>query len=233
MPEKRERIQSIDALRGLSIIMMVFYHLFYDLVVYLGAPEWIFSNPVFDFLQIVFAGIFILLAGVSSRFSRSNLKRGFIILALAIGVTLVTYFFGAPDYFGILHFMGLSMIIYGLTFRFFDRVPEKPAPYIYILLIIVWKLLITVFPVSSPYLWAIGIPSPNFTSADYFPLLPWFFVFLTGTWLGKLVRERRLPERIYTFKIPFFPAVGRHTLLIYLIHQPVFIGLVYLIDFLR
>ncbi len=65
---QNNRIDIIDAARGLAVILMVFHHAFFDAVEFLGAPPWLFSNPVFNFLHYVFAGLFIFLAGVSSRF---------------------------------------------------------------------------------------------------------------------------------------------------------------------
>ena len=64
-----ERIELMDGIRGLAIILMVLHHLAFDLVYFLGAPLWLFTNPVFDTLHYIFAGLFIMLAGVSSRFS--------------------------------------------------------------------------------------------------------------------------------------------------------------------
>ena len=71
-PSQRKRIDLIDALRGLAVLLMVFHHLMFDLVEFLGAPTWFFANPVFNFLHYIFAGVFIFLSGVSSQFSRSN-----------------------------------------------------------------------------------------------------------------------------------------------------------------
>ena len=61
------RIQAIDALRGLCVVLMCCHHFLYDLAAFLGAPWWIFTNPVLDVLHYFFAGCFILLSGVSSR----------------------------------------------------------------------------------------------------------------------------------------------------------------------
>lgn len=228
--EKQERIQSIDALRGFCLILMVAYHFFYDLVNFLGAPGWILSNPVFDVLQPFFSGVFIALSGVSSRFSRSNTKRGIKVLAVSLVVTVVTSLMGSPVIFGILHLLGFCMVFYGLTNRLWDKLPEKAAPFIYIALIVASAALRGILnPVKTGGLWIFGFYRSGFYSSDYFPILPWVFVFLLGTWLGKLVTDRKLPDWVYTVNPPVFPAIGRKSLLIYVLHQPVLYGITMLI----
>ena len=86
--ERPARIELMDALRGLAVCLMVLHHFLYDLCEFLGAPWWLFTNPVFDVLHYFFAGLFIFLSGISSDFSRSNLKRGAKAMALALGITL-------------------------------------------------------------------------------------------------------------------------------------------------
>jgi uncharacterized membrane protein len=77
-----------------------------------------------------------------------------------------------------------------------------------------------------------GFKYDGFFSADYFPILPWIFVFLLGTWAGKYVAEYRLPDRFYTLSVPVLPAIGRKAFIIYLVHQPVLYGLVLLVQVL-
>ena len=102
--ERPARIELMDALRGLAVCLMVLHHFLYDLCAFLGAPWWLFTNPVFDVLHYFFAGLFIFLSGISSDFSRSNLKRGAKAMALALGITLVTYFMDMTIVFGVLHY---------------------------------------------------------------------------------------------------------------------------------
>ena len=242
MTAPRERIQSIDALRGLCVVLMCIHHFLYDLCAFLGAPWQLFTNPVFDVLHYTFAGCFILLSGVSSRFSRSNVRRGLKVIAVALAITLVTWAgdrlarrflgeeLGLLIVFGVLHLLGFCMLFYGLTRKLWDRLPDKLAPVLYLLMVVLLhRCTDGGCGTESPWLFPFGFVREGFYSADYFPILPWLFVFLLGTWLGGKIREHRLPERFYTAKFPFFPAVGRHALLIYVLHQPVLAGLTCLI----
>lgn len=228
----KQRIELMDAARGLSLVLMVFYHFFYDLVVFAGAPRWIFHNVVFDPLQYFFAGLFILISGVSSNFSHSNVARGLKTLGVALVITLVTYFMNMPIVFGILHFLGVCMLLYGLTQKLWQALNEK-LPWLVPALCAAAVVLTGRFAngvyTETPHLWMFGLVTPEFESADYFPLLPWMFVFLLGTWAGKYVREGKLPKWFYEAKIPFFPAVGRKSLLIYVAHQPILYALTMLI----
>jgi uncharacterized membrane protein len=167
---------------------------------------------------------------VSSRFSHSNLKRGLITAAMAIVVTVVTYFVGDPIIFGVLHLLAVCMLLYAVFGKYLERLPEVAAPVIYIVLLVGSAIFVHAMnPVRSEKLWVFGLYSKNFSSGDYFPILPWLFVFLLGAWAGKYIRERRLPERFYTFDMPILPELGRHSLWIYMLHQPVLYGLALLI----
>ena len=225
----QERIQSVDALRGLAVVLMIGHHFLFDLVAFAGAPLWFFDNSAFAVLEPFFAGCFIMLAGVSSRFSRSNIQRGLRVLVAACAVSLVSWLMHMPIWFGILHFLGVAMILYGLLHRSWEKLPQRWLPWLTVLLTLASVVLIKQVRVASPYLWIFGFPDASFQSADYFPLLPWLFVFLFGAWLGQPLKERRLPAWVYTVKPPFFPAVGRHALIIYLLHQPILYALVMLV----
>lgn len=228
--ELPKRIKLIDAVRGLCVVLMVIHHLLYDLVIFLEAPPLLFTNPIFDVLHYFFAGMFIFLSGISSRFSRSNVKRGLKVIAAALVITVVTVFLEMPIYFGILHFLGFCMVFYGLTNKFWDRLPAWLAPVLYIALLAASAVWVdkTGF-VQAKWLWMFGFKYDGFYSADYFPILPWIFVFLLGTWAGKYIREGFLPDRFYTLDVPPLSAIGRRAFIIYLLHQPVLYGLVMLI----
>lgn len=207
--ERPARIELMDALRGLAVCLMVLHHFLYDLCEFLGAPWWLFTNPVFDVLHYFFAGLFIFLSGISSDFSRSNLKRGAKAMALALGITLVTYFMDMTIVFGVLHLLASCMLLFGLTRKLWEALPAWVLPVLCLALIF--------------------LTAPDFASADYFPLLPWFFVFLLGTWAGRYVKAGRLPQWFYTARAPHLALVGRHALLLYVLHQPALYALTMLL----
>jgi len=231
MEEKKKRIEIIDALRGFAVTLMVIHHALYNTAAFLGAPWWLYSNPVFNVLQAFFIGLFIVISGISSRFSRGNIERGSIVLVIAVIITYITYRMDMPITFGILHLLGVLMIFYGLTRKLWDKIPDKIAPFLYISLIAASALL-RVFlspgsdnPVIRDLLSVLGWKQPGFVSFDYQTILPWIFVFLFGTWAGELIREDKFPLWFYKMKVPFFPLIGRNALLVYILHQPVLFGI--------
>ncbi len=229
---KNERIQLIDGLRGIAVVLMVIHHFLYDLVYFLGAPGWLFSNPVFDFLHYIFAGLFILLAGISSRFSRSNVKRGLKVIGVAILFTIVTYLIEMPILFGILHFLGLCMLLYGLTQRFWERFDGVWFPILCAVLAALSAWAVNSIHIESRWLWMLGWTYPEFVSYDYFPLFHWVFVLLLGTWLGGKIREGKFPKWFYDANMPVFPRIGRWSLIIYIVHQPILYCITMLIKML-
>ncbi|MDR2671234.1 MAG: DUF1624 domain-containing protein [Oscillospiraceae bacterium] len=218
------RIELIDAVRGLSILLMVAYHAGYDLVAAGLLPYGLVFNPLLSVLQPLFAGVFILLAGVSARFSRDNRRRGLQVLGCALLVSLAAGFVNVPIPFGILHCLGVCMVLCGSPAAWVDRIPRGWQPVLFSALFAAGYLWFPFYAEGAarfPYLYMFGVLYRGFRAYDYFPLIPWFFLYLLGVWLGAYVRERRFPAWFYTWRVPVLPAIGRRTLLIYLLHQPV------------
>lgn len=226
--ERGRRYYALDVLRGLSIVLMVFYHWGYDLVLYGLIPAWVLYNPLLDALQLLFASVFVAISGASSTFSHSNVRRGLRILACALVVSAVTFWFDPQEAirFGILHFLGTAALLYALLAPVLRRFP--PNPVLCLVLFFLTRAL------TQPYyqvhgLWWLGFRRPEFSSADYYPLLPWFFMYLFGVWLGKIVKKGKMPSWFYRVRLPFLEKVGSHTLIVYLLHQPVCMGLTLLL----
>ena len=225
MEPVKGRIELIDAIRGGDLLVMIAHHVCYDLCAFCGFPWVWFSNPVWNVVHYLSAGTFILLAGVSANFSRSNVRRGLRALAVALVISAVTIAMGMPIVFGVLHLLGCCMVLYGLTQGFWRRLPAWAIPALSLAGTVATARLVNGYPTTAAHLWMLGLTTPDFVSTDYFPLLPWAFVFLFGTWAGKYIRAGRLPPWFYRAKAPRLAALGRHSLGVYVAHQPVIYAL--------
>ena len=155
-------------------------------------------------------------------------------------MTAVTFFVmpATPDLFGILHLLGVCMLLFIPLRPLLDRI--RPAAGICLFAVcflatynLPWhvvgmgplsaRLPDTLY--SNPYLFWLGLPAPGFVSADYFPLFPWAFIFFAGASFGVLAKKKRLPAMFYRGHCAALSWIGRHSLLIYLAHQPLLIGL--------
>ena len=85
------------------------------------------------------------------------------------------------------------------------------------------------FLYRQPLLFPLGFSCPGISSADYYPLMPWGFLFLAGAFLGRYVKAGVLPELCYRRHLPVLGWLGRHTMAIYLVHQPVIFGVLTLL----
>ncbi len=233
------RIWEIDFLRGLSIILMVGYHLLFDLGEFRGIRRFLgFSTDLSTFAWTVahhfFAGVFVVLSGVSSTLSRNNIRRGLRLLVVSLAVTAVTYLFDPASsvYFGILQCLAVSILIYGAAFKNAGPVACAVAGAVVIGLSAALRILMRGVAVDFDWLLPFGITSPMFSSYDYFPLLPWFGIFLAGSVLGKSVYASR--QSLIPWRLPesFINVAGRHSLLIYIVHQPVIIGVFYILGWM-
>ena len=245
---EKKRIELLDELRGFAIIAMIVHHTFLDITFVLGIP---WGERVFDRLcvvQPVFWAIFIVISGICSRLSRSTLKRGVIVLAAGLGVTLVTAvlmplfgFTGAEIYFGILHCLGSCMIITGLLMPIIKKINPIVGMAASVILFSVFysvssgSLLFGLIPLpdalySTNYLAPLGFFSSSFFSADYFGILPWLFMFLFGAFLGKYASDGAFPKWTYKKRCAPFAFVGRNSLWFYLAHQPVIYGVLFIVS---
>lgn len=231
------RFFEIDFFRGLAVIMMIIYHFIFDLNYF----EFIKVNMYSGFLGIfqkVIAISFIFLVGISLSISYKNkskkdiTKSGLKIFSFGLILTVLTLIFVRNQviYFGILHFIGLSIIISILFIRFF-----KLNLILGIISIIIGYLIKNI-SINTNLLIFLGLKSRNFSTLDYFPLFPWFGLILIGIFIGKLIYKNRTKSVINEPKIKLFKFLeflGRKSLFIYLIHQPILILILYLIRIIK
>lgn len=225
----RRRIDLLDAWRTLAIVLMIAYHFLYDLYIFgILSADRLFSTPL-NLLERFICCSFILLAGASARFSRNNLRHGLIVLAAGLAVELGAAVAGQTIRWGVLMLLGTSMVLY----HFLGKYLQKWQPVnltvtcLGLGLFTAWWTHVT--PVSVPWLYPLGLTAPGFFSADYFPLLPWFFLFLVGTALGGWCLAHR-ESKLLTASLPAaLTWPGRHSLIIYILHQPVLYGISFLL----
>ncbi|MFO7733965.1 MAG: heparan-alpha-glucosaminide N-acetyltransferase [Candidatus Aminicenantes bacterium] len=234
------RIWEIDFLRGLSIVLVVGYHLLYDLGAFVGVERFLgfttdLSSTAWRVAQNFFAGLFIVLSGTSCSLSRSNVRRGLRLLAVSFAITAVTYVFDPSSavWFGILQLLAVSILVYGAAFE--KAGPAACAAWgVFVLgLAAVLPLLKKGMAIRFDWLLPLGLHSPAFSSFDYFPLIPWLGVFLIGAALGKSVYAPQ--KSLLPWRLPqtFVNAAGRHSLLIYIAHQPVIMGVLYVLGLMK
>lgn len=246
---KSGRIWSMDELRGLAVFCMIFYHGFYTVGFLFGNFWGLFFFRFFMPAEPFFAGLFMFISGIACNLSHSNLVRGLKLLALALGVTLITWLAVPEDIitFGILHFLAVCMILAGLLMPFVNRfrfswVPVAICAVLYSLTkniqlgylgpggALSFALPKALY--AANWLAPLGFHNSAFRSADYFPVLPWIFVYAAGVFVGKLAKAGKFPAFLYVSRAPFFSWFGRHALILYLVHQPVIYGACLLVRFL-
>lgn len=215
------RVEVLDLWRSLCVVVMLAYHLLYDLCLFGRLDAGLMETWPMLIVRFVFAGSFVLISGVCVRFSRNPVRRGFIVFCAGALVTAATLFAGYPVLFGALHLLGVCMILYGLMRERIERYNGPAFAAVCAALFAGTAVLTAKVTAPVKFLFPFGLRYPGFFSADYFPLLPWAFLFLLGTSLGKLlcIRDRPLLRRRYPPALTF---PGRHSLLIYLLHQPVY-----------
>ena len=124
MAKRSGRIYFLDELRALALIGMIIYHAAYDLYAIFGL-DFDFYSPGWDTLQMAVCCTFIVIAGISSRLTKNALKHGMVVFGSGMLMTLCTYFFMPSQviWFGVLHFLGISMMLYYLIRKSVNKAP--------------------------------------------------------------------------------------------------------------
>lgn len=227
-----QRFWEIDVARGAAVVMMIAFHLFFDLN-YFGIIANSFGSGFWWGFARFIASTFIFLAGISVTISYArkgnSFLRGAKIFGFGLLITLMTWLLlkNGTIYFGILHFIGISVMLSPLFMKF------KKINVLIGLAIIGIGIYLSGFVFNFPWLLWLGLAPSGIYMLDYFPIFPWFGLFLIGMYFGK----RFYPKGKRAFKIfdasknllvKPFTFLGRNSLIIYLLHQPILIGILYL-----
>lgn len=239
------RIHFIDEVRGLCIVLMIICHIIYDL---LNLFNIVWASGLMEVVHHVgpfISGTFILISGFSCRLSRDNCKRGaqLFIIASLLSVFSLIFMYDIAIRFGVLSLLSVCMLLFGVCQKYLLRLNR------YAVIAVSTVLFFVTYNVGNGYLgfeglftiklpellttrydlYPLGFVSSGFFSSDYFPLLPWLFIFIIGAFLGSFAVEGRLPSFMYKKHIGVLAFLGRHSLIIYLLHQPIIYALLFLI----
>ncbi len=212
---------------------MVYDHAIYDI------------NYIFDYRTNLFWGydyligdfsaiLFILLCGISCHLSKAPIRNGLKVFGIACWLTVVTglidilFNIGVIINFGILHMLGIAMILCGIL--------KKLSPIAVLTTAIPILIIRQIVNIKSIYwLFPIGFHTYDFYSSDYYPLFPYVGIVLIGFFLGKLLYKEK--RSLFPFSISGkdpISFIGRHSLVLYVIHQPIVLIIIYgVIELLR
>jgi uncharacterized membrane protein len=233
------RCALLDTLRGFTVINMVLFHATWDLVFLFGIQwQWYHGLGAYIWQQCI-CWTFIFLSGFCAGLGKHTVRRGAIVFGLGAAITIITALFMPEELivFGVLTLIGSCMLLVGLLKAPLQKVPAPLG------LALSLGLFVFTRPVNGgafglldhPLLtlpdWLyrnyvtayFGFPQPGFFSTDYFSLLPWLFLFLSGFYLHRLAGEQILQVKWKGIRPLNF--IGRHALEIYVVHQPVIYGL--------
>lgn len=225
--EKKARIWELDALRGICILCMVVIHAFWDLSAFgnlkFNLPGW------FLFLRQYGHVLFVLISGICATLASRSFQRGVAVCGAGLVISYTTFFMveilhfdpSMRIWFGILHMLGVCMILFPL----FKRLPVWALAVLGVVFVALGFWFDTL-RVSVDFLFPLGLRSATvYCGGDYFPIFPGLGWFLLGAVLGRTVyrqKESLLPQvNVQTPVLRFFSFCGQHSLWIYMLHQPI------------
>jgi uncharacterized membrane protein len=234
---RSSRLAALDVLRGVAILAMVVYHFSWDL----SANGLIGVDVSISLGWVVFArtiaGTFLLLVGVNLVLATRNgfrlwpyLRRLAVIVVAALIVSLGTYLFDPQTFvfFGILHSIAVASVLALL----FLRAPVWLTAVVAVFFLAGPHFLTSDFFNAPPWYW-LGLSTDPPATVDYVPIFPWFGVVLLGVGAGRFIVDHAgLPLWQWQMKgrTPRTLAfAGRWSLPIYLVHQPILVGILFVV----
>lgn len=266
LERKKHRYEALDSIRGAVLISMILYHACWDLV-YIFEKDfgWYQGHGAYIWQQSI-CWTFILLSGFCWSLGKEPVRRGIIVFMAGAVVSLVTIIFMPEDrvIFGVLTLIGSCMLLMVPIKKVLEKVDAGWGFFFSILLFVLtrnvnkgylgfegWNLIkIPEVLYRGNIMTFLGFAEPDFFSTDYFSLMPWFFLFLSGYFLycmigGNIYRrdtvseicdkqekknKKQIMDRYLTKGWKPLSFLGKNSLIIYLIHQPVIYGIFVFLD---
>lgn len=237
----KKRYYVLDEIRGITLLSMILYHTAWDMV-YLFHKDWAWYESTTGYVwQQSICWTFILLSGFCWSFGKRKVRRGITVFGAGIVITAVTLLVMPQNrvIFGVLTLLGTCMLLMIPFHRIMKRVNSTAGLFASLILFFLlrnvpggyigfegWNLLAIPDEFYRNYVTAFfGFPQPAFFSTDYFPVFPWIFLFFAGYYLYGIAEKRNFFPYLITERIKAAGWIGRHSLPIYMIHQPVIYGI--------
>ena len=223
-----KRVPLIDFLRGLAVILMIIFHFNFDLSSFRITSPHFYKDEFWLGVRLLIMILFITLVGINLVLSQAGVTqktfwhRQLKVLSCALAVSGGSYLLLPASfiYFGVLHFIFIGSIlgclIVGANWARFNLIIG--------IFIIVFSQFYQSEVFDNPLLNWIGLTTHNPLTEDYVPLLPWLGVLLIGIFIGHQILPR-MPNLLRNFQIKPINFIGKNSLVIYMIHQPIMIGL--------
>ncbi len=222
-----KRFDWLDGARGAAVLAMVAYHIFFDLE-YLDIADIGMNGLGWKLFQRAIAFSFLFIVGISLvlAYSRKKSKwpwfrRVVILSSLATVITMASWLFDPERFisFGVIHLIALS----SLLFPFARKLGDWMVPFA-LTIIIAGFFLGNSSPPDPNYLFWMGIHSSGYNPLDHYPMIPWFGIILLGISAGERLTHSSRDLKSETY-LEGLALIGRNAILVYVIHQPVLIGL--------
>jgi len=236
----KERYTVPDLLRGIAIVCMVVYHGLWDLVYLFDVSIPWFGSEGARIWQLSIRWAFLLISGFCWHLGSKKGRRGLLVLGCSVVITLVTAVFSPQSLilFGVLSLIGSAMLL----FVPLDRYLKKMSPMLGAFLALALFLLTVDVEIGKFACWRlpdwlyqnlltayVGFPTAAFYSSDYVPLIPWLFVYAMGYFLYLILRRHGGLRYLSAVRCRPLEWLGRHSLIIYMLHQPLVYAALYIL----
>ena len=231
---KSERIHWVDSLRGLAIVLMIAFHFAFDidfleiLPVNMDSGLWLVIGNFVRFTILSLVGVSLFLSRkkyTGSNYLKRQLIRAVKLFLIAMGISLATWLTFPDSYirFGVLHLISIGIIAGALLVKN----PRTLAVIMFLMLIL--GSVFTNIQLNTSLLLPFGITPHGFNTLDYFPLFPWLAIVFFGIVFAYIFDSYSLLANPKKFpRLRVLEKTGQKSLIIYLIHQPVLLGLIWL-----
>lgn len=240
-----KRFPFLDCLRGCAILVMIVFHICYDIneIKYLNT-DWPYLPWVRAWQQCIVLS-FIFISGLSFRLMSfgKRIRNGLKLLLVGQFITLCTQFFMPQEQiiFGVITFLGCGLLLTAIGTRLLEKFIQQLPLYLsmsfcalmFLLTYTVQTGLLKIGPLVllqwpdflySNNLYILGFPDENFFSTDYVPILPHIFMYWLGCGFYSILKEQTVQLEYCPSK--WLAVIGKHGLIIYLVHQPLLLGVI-------